>query len=113
MSSAAAPCLRIRIHGELTCRSALHIGSGASEPIAGRDRTCAASAANADPGEFAAVCAAHDGLPYLPGSTLRGFLRGQVRRWRDQSLERRLFGYVDDKPGADEIKRANAGALRI
>lgn len=113
MKPAEISYLRIRIHGELTSGSPLHVGSGASEPLKDRDRTRPASATEPEKGQYTAVCLNHPGLPYLPGSTLRGFLREQAHRGGDQPLEGSLFGYIDDEPGENEAKKAHAGALRI
>lgn len=89
--------LRVRIEGNLTVTSPLHVGSG--EMLA-TDR----NAKDADDGEalVSAVCKGVDGSPYIPATTLRGVLRSRLN-------DATLFGVCNSaNDDAD-----NMGKLRI
>lgn len=114
MTSTEILYCRVRIHGHLTVQSPLHVGGGDTEPLEGRDRT-GRNPKEPDKGEFATVGLNDDGLPYLPGSTLRGFLRSRLHRTGNDELIKRLFGYVDPKSETktDETRKGHAGILRL
>jgi len=106
---------RVRIVGTLTCQSDLHVGDGATSGWRERtdlppgreppDLKVVDEQSNARPLECHTVCLAN-GRPYLPGSSLRGSLRGQLP---EGDLRERLFGLVR-KP---EEGPSQAGRVRI
>lgn len=78
---------RVRIRGTLHCRSALHIGDGEMKLFAER---CERS--QEQEGLYNSVCLDSTGRPYLPASTLRGFLRGIAEYAGKNELIIKLFG---------------------
>lgn len=88
MSSTSNGYVRVQIRGTLACMSALHVGDGDVEPFSQRD-----SRKKDVEGFYAGVCVNAQGQPFLPGSTLRGFLR-DIALGTDQSLAERLFGFA-------------------
>ena len=79
--------LRCSLQGVLSVTSPLHVGDGKDSP---RDRS--------DEGVNCTVLLDWRGRPYLPATTLRGFLReAWLERWRgDDGAEfRRLFGHQE------------------
>ncbi len=116
MSQTDVLYLRVRITGVLTCLSPLHIGSGEPETLAERrfGKHNPETPEDAETSQYDAVCLNAGGLPYLPGSSLRGFLRSQAERRCPNTLFRKLFGHVDSpKPGDAEKPKAYYGALRV
>jgi len=98
------------VTGVLETLGPLRVGSGFDEPAA-------ASAADQDDarGLLTAVCRDGAGAPYLPGSTLRGFLRRRAPT--DAASVERLFGSARraKPPGAAAGREdfGRAGALRV
>lgn len=105
---------RARITLHLEALSPLHLGDGEirrfDERKQQRARTQVLSAevraATPDDSDYATVCRDSEGRPYLPGSSLRGWLR-QLIGDLEPDLGRRLFG---PEPGAATL---HMGALRI
>lgn len=92
---------RVIIQGTLTNNSDLHIGSGETR--------------TADEGEQTRVNSFlidADGLPYIPGSTLRGYLRSLLKPDSDgQSQRKHWFG--DGRQHSDSDIQGTMGMLRI
>jgi CRISPR/Cas system CSM-associated protein Csm3 (group 7 of RAMP superfamily) len=102
--------IRVRIHGVLEVKSPLHIGSGERDSLLRHEADAPPN--REEDGEFDALCLTEDHKPYLPATSLRGFLRAQLGN--ANPLTKRLFGYVEDTPsGEDGGKRAWAGKLRV
>lgn len=114
---------RVRICGTLTCAGDLHVGDGGSEPWKqdqtrkGRDLPEYHEPPHTDTGDdidpdYHRVCWTPGLGPYLPGSSLRGSLRGLMPA--DDPLTRLWFGYVP-ATGADpaEGPGGRAGKLRV
>ncbi len=105
MTDAAGYTLeRVILTGELVTAAPLHIGSGFDSPCEdGADGRCT------EP------CVDRDGLPYIPGSSLRGLLCALLAHWPD--AHRRICGRARAKRRADRPEETqdlgNAGALRI
>lgn len=92
---------RVRITGCLTTGSALHIGSGEDKPFDDTEN-------NTEIGHYNAVCLDSENKPYLPGSSLRGFLANTARDLKIKvELQEALFGIVNSKD------QGRAGKLRI
>jgi CRISPR/Cas system CSM-associated protein Csm3 (group 7 of RAMP superfamily) len=98
MAPTDTPWTRVRIHGRLTCTAPLHIGDGRDSPFAERNYR-----PDQDPstqGDYNSVCRDAAGRPYIPGSTLRGWLAARLqvpgsRQPADPALAnlaRHLFG---------------------
>lgn len=112
MQSNAADWPRVRIVGHLTCRSPLHVGDGGHVPFEERDLR--PDQQRPEVGGYNSVCLDVDGCPYIPASTLRGYLRAGLRPKApgaklDQTLAeigRDLFGEIAGDQG-------NAGKLRV
>jgi CRISPR/Cas system CSM-associated protein Csm3 (group 7 of RAMP superfamily) len=78
---------RVWIYGSLTTQNTLHIGSGDVEPFEGEE------------GHYSTVCLDKDHKPYLPASSLRGFL-AQVAEYYLQSSDcKELFGFMENDEG--------------
>lgn len=91
---------RVRIEGRLVCLTPLAIGAGEMPTVTdtGPDR---------EPSNRLAVCIGAGGLPYLPGSSLRGLLRALLPE--DEARRHRcLFGSA-----RGDGKDSRAGALRV
>lgn len=101
-STEASAYQRLRVYGRLINRGYLHVGDGEATPFA--ERRC--SRPQEAEGEFDTLCVDGDGRPYLPGASLRGFLRAAGERCGDPARQRKLFGHVDGAAG-------RAGAVRI
>lgn len=85
---------RIRITGCLITDSALHVGSGEEKALL--------------EGHYSAVCLDVHDKPYLPGSSLRGFLANTACRLKfDQVQQEALFGSITQND------QGQAGKLRI
>lgn len=89
---------RMIIKGTLTTRSAFHIGSGDIEHTDHHKESIAVNVVAKD----------WQQQPYIPGSTLRGFLRHQVS---DCAIHKFLFGYA--RQASDSKTQGVIGALRI
>lgn len=91
---------RVRIEGRLVCLTPLNIGAGEMPTVTdiGPDR---------EPSNRLAVCAGAGGLPYIPGSSLRGLLRALLPE-DDAHRHRDLFGSA-----RGDGKDSRAGALRV
>jgi len=89
---------RVWIYGTLTTKNTLHIGRGDVEMFEG------------EAGHYSAVCLDQHKKPYLPASSLRGFL-AQVAEYHLQPNDcKELFGFMDEK---DEEQAGQAGQLYI
>lgn len=95
MNSDSVFYYRIRIQGTLTTMSALHIGSG----------DLGSGQLNSETVTYNALCRSQTDQPYLPATTLRGFL-AEMGRAVDDNLHRCVFGYAESEMG-------QAGALRV
>lgn len=109
---------RVRIFGRLICESALHVGDGDALALKHR-RDCTKKPKKGDSdynSDYSSVCIAENGQPYLPASTLRGFLRGVARRAdaahrsAGEPLTPRLFGYAEQNATGGT---ARYGAVRV
>ncbi len=78
---------RVRILGQLECRSPLHVGDGTDQPFTGR------TGRNDPRGLYRAVCLDADGKPYIPATTLRGHLRERCAA--QPTLAECFFGRLD------------------
>lgn len=88
---------RVVISGKLQALSNLHIGTGEEAIVDnGPKDICNTVAVDAK------------GFPYLPGSTLRGYLRSQVT---DEEQRKTIFGYARQKRGSED--GGQAGQLRV
>lgn len=74
------------IEGQITTLTPLHIGDGSTFTRKGSEQ------------EIAQVARDANGNPYLPGSSLRGFLRTNFENCFDESRVKDLFGYQALKP---------------
>lgn len=108
---------RVRVFGRLICESALHVGDGGVLPLEDRDGIKKAREGHGDyNGDYDSVCIAANGKPYLPGSTLRGFLREAARRTDEakghpgQPLTRRFFGFAEKTATGG---KAQYGTVRV
>ncbi len=105
---------RARITLHLEALSPLHLGDGEIRRFDDRKRQRArgqalsdeARAATPDDSDYATVCRDNDGRPYLPGTSLRGWLR-QLVGDLEPDLGLRLFG---PEPRADAL---HMGAVRV
>ena len=89
---------RVWIYGTLTTKNTLHIGRGDVEMFEG------------EAGHYSAVCLDQHKKPYLPASSLRGFL-AQVAEYHLQPNDcKELFGFMDEK---DEEQAGQAGQLYV
>jgi len=104
--------LRVRIRGQLSCLSDLHVGDGDSDLWKARPKVEGREAPelDTDPG-YHRVCLTPHGVPYIPGSSLRGALRALLPA--DNDLTRRLFGYVDRSPKDGAAPGVQGGRLRF
>jgi len=103
---------KVRVTGVLKCLSPMHIGSGDAEYQSDRRQTTRPE--STEKGQYATVCLGAAGVPYLPGSSLRGFLRYVAENNLDQGTAWRLFGNVEEpRPDTDGKGRSYYGALRI
>lgn len=108
-STASEPYVRVRIAGKLICTSDLHVGTGDLEPFEERIDPAKRNDKDKIKGGYNSVCLDAKGQPYLPGSTLRGFLRAIVTehdRKHDKRLAQHLFGFAEKEQG-------KAGRVRI
>lgn len=105
---------RVMITGWLTCRTMLHVGSGFEE-----ERTASGAAQ-----PLSQVCLGAGDQPFIPASSLRGYLSARVRasvddpnETLDKSLHERLFGTArrraGDQPIDEDTDYGRMGALRV
>jgi len=90
------PYLRVRITGTLTACSALHIGTGELDTYQQPKKS--SKVQSAEPVSYNSICRDADNQPYIPGSSLRGFLRAQLTDnpdWAD--FQQRWFGLTPDE----------------
>jgi len=87
---------RAIITGTLTTKTNLHIGSGEEAYL------------DEKKGSVNVVVRTKNKRPYIPASSLRGFLRSQIV---DPTLRQAIFGLGRQKSGSEET--GNAGQLRI
>jgi CRISPR/Cas system CSM-associated protein Csm3 (group 7 of RAMP superfamily) len=92
MTSSTEEYLRVVIEGELAAESSLHVGDGAEQEFSKRGGRAAKAQ-----GHYSTVCLDKDGKAYLPGRTLRGFLRDSASG--NPVLQKKLFGYEDRQGG--------------
>lgn len=91
--------VRVRLFGKLICTSDLHVGTGDLELFEERfDPAKRLDDREKVKGGYNSVCLDARGRPYLPGSTLRGFLRAIADR-HDKNLARDLFGFAAKDDG--------------
>lgn len=95
------------IRGKLMTRSPLHIGSGEVVTRVGVQRveTDESGHTSRELVDVAAVATDHQGLPYIPGSGLKGCLRAWARS-QDEELVNAIFG-SQDKGGKVEFRDAH------
>lgn len=74
----------------LTCKSGLHIGAGKSADLAGSDLPVVRDAS---------------GRPFVPGSSLRGVLRGGIKAISSGLGLDRAVGYIEPRPGGSRQER--------
>lgn len=104
---------RVIISGRLICRTPLSIGAGAGAgvmpvPESADIEEPANHADIEEPANRLAVCKGLGGVPYLPGSSLRGLLRALLLEDGATGLHRRVFGAAR---GSD--RDSQAGLLRV
>lgn len=97
---------RLIISGTLTTRSPLHIGTGELESKGD-------SACDDEQGSINTLLVDQDGNPYIPASTLRGYLRNRLQQHEPEldTVIKTLFGEARDT--ADDGETGNMGALRV
>lgn len=103
---------RLRLVGRLECTAPLHIGDGGADAFA--DREYRNDQDDQHEGRFNSVCRDAQGRPYIPASTLRGYLKSQLEPAAPglavapdlAVLGRQLFGELADDHGV-------AGRLRV
>lgn len=98
-SNNAVTYTRVRILGQLECCSPLHVGDG-TEPLF-KERVQGVKDAEV---RYRAVCLDHRGKPFIPATTLRGWLRDRLSA--DPALADRLFGHLESTGGV-------AGKVRV
>jgi len=97
--------LRVQIRGRLVVCSPLHIGTGDMEELKER-KNAEKNIGEMENKSYLIVCRNHKQQPYLPASTLRGFLAGIAKN--NEAFHKKLFGYGTTK----EIV-GDAGCLRV
>jgi len=80
---------RLRISGRLTCAAALHVGDGGDADFKPRSQDPKAE------GLYRSVCRDADDRPYIPATTLRGYLREVA----GPALAPALFGQIKGNQG--------------
>jgi CRISPR/Cas system CSM-associated protein Csm3 (group 7 of RAMP superfamily) len=95
-STTPEPYVRVRIAGKLICTSDLHVGTGDLELFKERfEPDKLPDAEDKIKGGYNSICLDARGRPYLPGSTLRGFLRAvadEHDKKQSKALACDLFG---------------------
>lgn len=109
--------LRVKISGQLTVCSALHIGDGGMDELRNHDYPKAKiKAQDVEKMHYNTVCRDVEGKPYLPASSLRGFLAAIAQDF-DAKLHQQLFGLpatpADEQANDDDEEQGQAGRLRI
>lgn len=94
--------VRVLLKGILTTQSELHIGTG--------DETDFENAYD-ETHSYNDICHDIDGRPYIPASTLRGYLRNIVEKHEDETIAEILFGTARQK--TDSKDQGKAGLLRV
>lgn len=96
--------------GTLTTQTNFHLGSG--QESAQKDAHSKESDDASKQGSVNDLCLDANNNPYIPASSLRGYLRAVISNQRDfQEIEKQLFGMARQKRGAKES--GNSGILRI
>lgn len=111
MTTADICWTRVRIHGRLECKAPLHIGDGGQGAF--DERHYRPDQSKEIPGLYNSVCRDAKGRPYIPGSTLRGWLAARLQRPGSREpadstlaeMARHLFGEAASETG-------HAGRLR-
>jgi len=100
--------LRVQIRGHLVVCSPLHIGTGDIAEITEIEerKNLVKNIEGEKSPSYLTVCLNHKQQPYLPASTLRGFLAGIAKK--NEAFHKKLFGY-----GAIKEKGGDAGCLRV
>jgi CRISPR-associated protein (TIGR03986 family) len=99
---------RIRIDGKLTTTSNLHLGSGLTAPARAGLKITEGKRKGTDP-DIAAVALAHNGQPYLPGTSLKGVLRAWLEEHGLGKEIQNLFGFEDK----DDEARSRGGTAEF
>jgi len=100
---------RIRLVGKLICKSDLHIGTGDLELFEERfEPDKLPDDKEKIKGGYNSICLDARGQPYLPASTLRGFLRAIATK-HDEDLTRDLFGFADK----EDRDKSQSGRVRL
>lgn len=92
--------IRIKITGTLTSCSNLHIGTG-EEKTNSKEENTSYNAASLD--------SKHN--PYIPASTLRGYLRNIISEQTGEKNRDKIFGLSRQRSDADET--GNSGIIRV
>ena len=101
---------RAILTGTLTTQTNFHLGSGQESPN-GKEEKESDDGSN-DPGSINELCLDANNSPYIPASSLRGYLRGVISNESGlQEIENKLFGMARQKRGAEES--GNSGIVRI
>jgi len=107
---------RVWIYGRLTTQNTLHIGSGDVEPFEGEEghyiTVCLDKNHSGDvkslkdedkkedeKGHYSTVCLDKNHKPYLPASSLRGFLAEVAQHHLQFSDYQELFGFMENEQG--------------
>ncbi len=107
---------RVWIYGKLTTQNTLHIGSGDVEPFEGEEghyiTVCLDKNHSGDvkslkdedkkedeKGHYSTVCLDKNHKPYLPASSLRGFLAEVAQHHLQSSDYQELFGFMENEQG--------------
>lgn len=101
---------RAILTGTLTTQTNFHLGSGQES----EDTSNNSKKSDEDPkkkNSFNDFCRDKNNNPYIPASSLRGYLRAIISNENNQQTEEKLFGLARQKRGSD--KEGNMGALRI
>lgn len=94
--------VRVQIQGRLRVMSELHVGDGSSFDADKRGSVREIS--------YLTVCTDAQGVPYLPGNTLRGALRAQASEARlSKEVIKKLFGPYEIRSAVD----MEAGSVRV
>lgn len=96
---------KVSIQLELKCLSAMHIGSGEALEINSSDRDSYADKSN----NLQEICLDSSNKPYIPASTLRGYLSRQITEQQDRQA---IFGTASDAD-AEQAAMSKMGKLRV
>ncbi len=89
--------MRVILKGVITTQANFHIGTGKEE-------------INDEQQSFNQLCLDSEGNPYIPASSLRGYLRHVISQHASSS-ENKLFGLA--RQDSNSVETGNSGALRI